>query len=637
MGETKQEVPEPPDQTHAPLLPFSISNIRVTNGQITMEDQVIGKNHTISNLTFTLPFISNFEKHLETGTKPELKFQVDDTQFTATVTTKPFTDSMETGLDLNISDIDLPVYFAYLPFKPGFTLASGRLNIHSNIHFTRSKDNPSFLTVSGALALADLKLLDAGQNPLFNLEKMDLELAPSRVLEKEIHLKKLALTKPEIVIQRNTSGDINLLALGPPSETAADQDAAAAPSAPSQPPVPLRLLLDDLTIDSAWVRMQDFYVSESAVKTLSNPVESTLGPVQLHVANFSTLPDRKSDFQFRTPINSKGDVEANGQFGLSPMALNAQFACHDIHFAWIEPYLQDTIDLAITSGRFSSAGDVTVTIDETEKPKVILHCDASIADLKTADKVKGEQFLQLDGLFLKQVDVAVNPTRVALGEIAIQGLSNRIIIYEDGTLNLNKILLANARPETVQPATESKPAPSDSPAVPIAIQQVTLEDITIGFLDKQIQPSFSTNIKLTKGGITGLTSENFKAADVTIHGNIDDYAPLEIAGKMNPLQESLYADIKIRLKDMELSPLTPYSGKFIGKAIEKGKLSLDLEYQIEKNNAVGAGQGSFRSTGHGPGHGKSGIAEPSDRAGNFDFKGPARTDQPGYSGFRAAG
>jgi hypothetical protein len=39
-----------------------------------------------------------------------------------------------------------------------------------------------------------------------------------------------------------------------------------------------------------------------------------------------------------------------------------------------------------------------------------------------------------------------------------------------------------------------------------------------------------------------------------------------------------------KLSDMELSPLTPYSGKHIGNAIEKGKLSLDVKCLIEKNS-----------------------------------------------------
>jgi hypothetical protein len=39
-------------------------------------------------------------------------------------------------------------------------------------------------------------------------------------------------------------------------------------------------------------------------------------------------------------------------------------------------------------------------------------------------------------------------------------------------------------------------------------------------------------------------------------------------------------DLKINFKDIELSPMTPYSGKYVGYTIEKGKLYLDLKYKI---------------------------------------------------------
>jgi outer membrane protein OmpA-like peptidoglycan-associated protein len=43
-------------------------------------------------------------------------------------------------------------------------------------------------------------------------------------------------------------------------------------------------------------------------------------------------------------------------------------------------------------------------------------------------------------------------------------------------------------------------------------------------------------------------------------------------------------DITTRFKNVELTTLTPYSGKFAGFRIRKGRLNLDLHYKIEKGN-----------------------------------------------------
>ena len=88
-----------------------------------------------------------------------------------------------------------------------------------------------------------------------------------------------------------------------------------------------------------------------------------------------------------------------------------------------------------------------------------------------------------------------------------------------------------------------------------------------------------TNIS---GDISGLSSDEFKKATVNLKAKLDNQAPITITGSINPLKKDLFVDLAASLNNIELSPVTPYSGKFIGYAIEKGKLSLGLKYSIDK-------------------------------------------------------
>ncbi len=65
-----------------------------------------------------------------------------------------------------------------------------------------------------------------------------------------------------------------------------------------------------------------------------------------------------------------------------------------------------------------------------------------------------------------------------------------------------------------------------------------------------------------------------------MHGTVND-APLLIGGRINPLARDLTLDIKASVHDMELAPLSPYSGKYVGYRIERGKLSFDVAYQLQ--------------------------------------------------------
>jgi len=72
-----------------------------------------------------------------------------------------------------------------------------------------------------------------------------------------------------------------------------------------------------------------------------------------------------------------------------------------------------------------------------------------------------------------------------------------------------------------------------------------------------------------------------KAGDVELHGKIDNAAPVDIVGRVNALSPELFVDLGAQAKDIELPPLSPYSIKYAGYGIQRGKLSVKLKYFIE--------------------------------------------------------
>src|SRR5208337_2859469 len=61
---------------------------------------------------------------------------------------------------------------------------------------------------------------------------------------------------------------------------------------------------------------------------------------------------------------------------------------------------------------------------------------------------------------------------------------------------------------------------------------------------------------------------------------IDGVGPASITGTINPFSGTQTNDIKISVKDMDLTPASPYSGRFAGYRIAEGKLNLDLAYNL---------------------------------------------------------
>jgi hypothetical protein len=156
----------------------------------------------------------------------------------------------------------------------------------------------------------------------------------------------------------------------------------------------------------------------------------------------------------------------------------------------------------------------------------------------------------------------------------------RVTIYPDGSMNLQNIIGKNKEQEVPPPRGSS--GTGQEPAKDITIGLITLQGGRIDFADNHIQPNYSMNMVEIGGRISGLSPEEVKTAEVDLRGRLGSGAPLEIKGKINPLSKDLLIDLNVKLNDIELGPLTPYSGKFVGYTIEKGKLSMDLQYLIVK-------------------------------------------------------
>ncbi|HSK30951.1 MAG TPA: DUF748 domain-containing protein, partial [Candidatus Limnocylindria bacterium] len=87
----------------------------------------------------------------------------------------------------------------------------------------------------------------------------------------------------------------------------------------------------------------------------------------------------------------------------------------------------------------------------------------------------------------------------------------------------------------------------------------------------------------------GLSSDPESRAKAEFEGTVDKYAPAKISGDINLLSAALYTDLKVSFRGVEMTSVTPYSGRFAGYKIEKGKLSIDVAYLVE-NRTLAARQ-----------------------------------------------
>lgn len=543
-------------------LRFSIANIQITGGWVDMDDRPKHRMHTGRDINIAIPFISNIPTYVDVFVQPKFQAMINRTPVALTGKTKPFSDSLETTLTLKLKDIDLPFYLAYVPSKLGFVVAAGRLDINAELsyqHF-RTKQQP-ILNISAELTGRDLDIKDLDNNPILHLPKISAVLTPSRVLKKQIHVKKVAVFAPLLNVNRDKNGRLNLI--------------QAMRTPPASPPVKQDAPANPVVLDIDTIELTDGGIMYSDVSG-SSPVRLSAEHLSITAASISTAGPGGGTVDLACTLNGSGHLKLGSSFTLHPVSADIKLNLDGFQPAWIQPYVIERLPILIRRGTIAGEGEVKLALNAPAPPAIQFVGDVQCADFASVDRSYAEDLVAWKNLSLSGLVFSVNPGRIIVREVTISSPAASYIILSGGQSSL----------------APGKPAKTPPPGAKTAKQKKTFERIVIGkvmvkngrfnFKDRSVSPQYATSLTGVSGSITGLSSEEFKKAAVNLNARLDNQSPITITGAVNPLKKDLFVDLVARLNNIELSPATPYSGKYLGYVIDKGKLSLGLTYKIDK-------------------------------------------------------
>ncbi len=252
-----------------------------------------------------------------------------------------------------------------------------------------------------------------------------------------------------------------------------------------------------------------------------------------------------------------------------------------------QPYFTDKVNINVTGGAISTAGNLSFASTEKKEMKASYKGEAAVTNFSSVDKLSGGDLLKFESLSFSDLNFGYTPLSVDIKGISLTDFYARVSIDSEGKINLQEIMKTEEPKPGAPPPPAQKEKTESSPkeqgtSKNIKIGQITLQGGRIDVSDKSVKPEFSMSLSEMGGRVSELSAEENTTADVELRGKLNEYTPLEVTGKINPLRDDLYVDIKARIKDFELSPTTPYAGKYVGYTIEKGKLSFDLKYLIVK-------------------------------------------------------
>ncbi len=574
---------EAPDEEEKEPFALSIGRLQLVEGSVHFADQRPAEpiDFVLDSLNFEL---LNFATRSEDAADAVLVAKGPDgsrIDWKGQLNLSPISSSGE----LEVDGLALKTFWPYVRDVVPLVLNDGQLSLRTAYRLDLSSETS--LRLSDATAtLTSLSLDSPDAKPLVRMQRAQLAKVSLDLQKRQVTLGQLRSEALESWLVREADGQLNWQRLltdqadapspDRPTNTAADQPRPDTPQAvaPESAAQPWRILLEDAQLRDYQLHLADHVPNED--------VELDVGPLDLDVQHFDSRGDTPMELKLATEIGKQGSLSAEGQLALAPMQGQFDLTLQGIDLRLAQPYLTPFVHLELRSGLLAS--QLSVELEGTAPLALHVGGSAEISQLHTLDTIQERDFVKWRSLKLDGLDYSY-PNDLQIAGIDLEQPYARFIINPDLTTNINDLLVDKSAPDPEQsapPATQ--PDTPQAPASPFALRigGIRIADGSANFSDLSLRPPFITAIQQLEGQIGTLDNRQHSAASVDIKGKVDRYAPVSIEGSLTPFDPLQSLDIATRFRRVELTTLSPYSAKFAGYRIRKGRLNLDLHYRIQQ-------------------------------------------------------
>ncbi|MFO0232090.1 MAG: DUF748 domain-containing protein [Burkholderiales bacterium] len=488
-------------------------------------------------------------------------------------------------------------------------------------------DGPTATVTDSGAELAGLRIVKDGSQPaeVDTIALAGLKLDPAA---RTVEIGSAKVAGARIAARRDREGRIDLLDWYVPAPGTPAPAASPSPASAPSPSPPWAVRVASVELASIQLDYDDALIAKDR--------KLPRGTLNAKATELTLDPGARVPFEASVALADGSRLSARGALRPAPLDLDAQLRLQRLTVTHFDPYLEPYVNVALASGQLWSSGRLRVSsAQDGTVSRLGYDGELSFNEFRAIDKQTGDDFLRWSALALPSVKIDWRPARpgdslIEIGAVAFVDFYARIILGPDGRLNLAALIVDRDR-ETgtarrslteasdARPARPAAPASATTAAAPtseererevatgptnmlpgaggkreatiaagsggarptIRVGTIRIASGNVNFTDLFIRPNYTANLTQLVGSIDALASDRSEPSDVLITGRVDDDTPLEITGKIAPLAQSRYLDLRAVARGFDLPKLSPYSGRWAGYAIEKGKLTADVRYRIE--------------------------------------------------------
>ena len=257
----------------------------------------------------------------------------------------------------------------------------------------------------------------------------------------------------------------------------------------------------------------------------------------------------------------------------------------DLGLTAFQPYVSQVATIDLKSGTFSTRGKMRHGI-KAAGAQTAYQGGFKVDNLRITETGGKETLVGWKSVQTEQLTLQLEPNRLEIGDLKVLQPTGKFIIEKDRSINVAKVVKSDPTAKKTEAPAKASAAAGDD-AFPYRVRRILVSGGKVDFADLSLITPFGTKIHELKGVVAGVSSAKNARAQIKLDGRVDDYGTANVDGELNTSDPKAFTNISVVFRNVEMSRLTPYSGKFAGRKIDSGKLSVDLKYKIDKSQLAG--------------------------------------------------
>ncbi|WP_371141864.1 DUF748 domain-containing protein [Burkholderia cepacia] len=604
----------------APPLDLTIRHFAIDGGTVNVDDRVPATPTALS-LTKLAATLDGFSMQGKTPAKYTLSTSLSRG---GDVTAEGTFNLAEKQADskLTVAALALPALQPYLGEATRARVLDGTLGATVNAKADWGKTPLAAQVADSTVSLKSLKIATPdAKAPAIVLPDASAKIAKVDVAARTAEIASVDASGLALDVQRLKDGRIDLAALAEPAQASVPKRTVARKAEAAAPSWHYRI--DALNVKDSSANFTDL--------STPRPVKLAIKPLDLSVQKISDDMSKPLPVQLKATLNRKGSLNVTGDVTAQPLKLGLKINGNRLDAAAFEPYFGSALNATIASALLNAQGNLTFA-QVKDAPRATYRGDVALVDVRMLDKATSDPFAGWRSLALTNLKANYDEkgTDVDAARVTFSNFYGRVLLDAQGRLNLKDVVAKETGPaqSLTRDASKGEPVPL-SPGVtpPAAAQQASapaaasatvvvkaaqppqnpvrmhfgellLQNGRVTYTDNFIKPNYTANLVAIKGTVGAFGTDSTTSAPVDVAANLAGNGPISIKGSVNPLIEKPALDLTATAHDIELTNLTPYSAKYAGYPITKGKLNVDLHYelandQLKANNHIFIDQLTF--------------------------------------------